>query len=107
MWSASLDTGTSQPSHGAPGSELAALAGIIDARSLKHPARATLTCANASNASRIRAKRRLSREDMGQDPYRERVAMDSSTDRSSCRPSFPARRLTCVHSGDARGQEIG
>ena len=47
--------------------QLDALAGIIDARSLKHPARATLTCANASNASRIRAKRRLSREDMGQD----------------------------------------
>jgi len=42
----------------------------------------------------------------GPGSYRERVAMDSSTDRSSCRPSFPARRLTCVHSGDARGQEV-
>src|SRR6185295_6241404 len=53
-----------QPSHAGSLSGLVAATGAKDPRSMKHPASATSTCANASSARRTRATRRLSRSGM-------------------------------------------
>lgn len=67
IWSAVPDGGMLQPSHVPSMSGVVAVTDAKDARSMKHPASATLTCANASSARRTRAIRRLSRAGMGSD----------------------------------------